>query len=97
MEVAGDFLNMRKGDEREVRYLGRHIRITQEGYEVEGDIKVVKKLSGELDMEGARGVGTAGVKMEVKADEDAKRLGERDHSQFRRAAAQCNYVWAEWM
>ena len=52
----------------------------------------MKKLLDEWDMEGARGVGTAGVKMEVKADEDAKRLGERDHAKFRRAAAQCNYI-----
>ena len=94
IEVTREFLGNRASDKQEVRFLGRFIRVTKDGYEIEGDVKVLRKLLEEWYMDEAKGVATSGVKAEARGDEEDEQmqLSEKDHRRFRRAAAQCNYL-----
>ena len=94
VEIAG----WEQGDRREICVLGRTIRTTQYGVELEGDDKHVEKLEEEWEMSHCNPVGTPYVKptsctpAEEGEVEGTTPLGPVETTLFRRAAARINYT-----
>ena len=83
------------GDARELQFLGRTIRLTQTGIELEGDDKHVELMEKEWDMVNCNAVATPYVKPVASvtgAQEEAKDMSSTDATLYRRAAARINYI-----
>ena len=96
------------GDDRELKFLGRVIRLTQTGIELEGDDKHVEIMEKEWEMTHCNPVATPYVKPVGTApgvsangapgveDDDspmeARDLSSADATLYRRAAARINYI-----
>jgi hypothetical protein len=87
-----------QGDNRELQFLGRVIRLTQTGIELEGDDKHVELMTKEWDMDYCNPVANpyvkpaTGVASITDAASEAKDLSSADATLYRRAAARINYV-----
>ena len=96
VEVTGDVLGIDAGEVRELKHLGRTLRLTNNGIEVEGDTKVMKSMLEEWDMVNASGVNTPGVRDEASnveaINEEANKVSKEEHVKYRRGAAKCNYI-----
>ena len=83
------------GDSREVGSLGRTIRLSNSGIELEGDDKHVRGFIEEWNMKEGRPVSTPYEKSS-KGDDDSSEerppMSPKDTTLFRRAAARMNYV-----
>ena len=72
-------------------FLGRVVRWTDSGLEVEGNQKVIRSLLEESEMHGCAGVSTPGVKAEP-SEEEAPDMEPRQATLYRRGAAKANYI-----
>ena len=87
-----------QGDNRELQFLGRVIRLTQTGIELEGDDKHVELMTKEGDMDYCNPVATpyakpATARGSVTAPpKEARDMTSADATCYRRAAARINYV-----
>jgi len=91
VQIAG----WQPGDAREVSFLGRTIRLSNTGIEIEGDDKHVKGLIEEWQMQECKPVSTPYDKSSNADDgSNAERppMSPKDTTLFRRAAARLNYV-----
>jgi len=81
------------GDGRELSFLGRTIRLSPSGIELEGDDRHVKGLIDEWDMKECSIVSTPYVKPHAHevSCEDRPPMAPKDATLFRRAAARINY------
>jgi len=90
VQIAG----WQPGDSRELSFLGRTIRLTNSGIELEGDDRHVEGLIEEWNMQECRPVGTPYEKS--KGDdylrEERLPMSPQDTTLFRRAVARINYV-----
>ena len=75
--------------------LNRIVRWTSQGIEFEADPRQVEKLLREIELEGASGAVTPGVKILAHPVEDEAGLPEREFTPFRALAARANYRAAE--
>ena len=94
VECKGEILGMGPGLSPSIKYLGRTIRLTLEGLEVEGDQKCVRQLLKETDLDGCKSVTTPGVKDDGKEDDDGPKMEPEGgpHKKIRRGAAQGNFI-----
>ena len=76
-------------------FLGRTIRLTEKGIEIEGDDKHTKVLIKEWNLEGGKGVDTPWSDDDVCLDEEREVLSKPEAKVFRRAAARINYMSLE--
>ena len=81
-----------KTDDKEVKILNRLVRWTEKGLEYEGDPRQVEHVVVDLGLEGAKVVGTAGVKADLAKHEADVPLDENRHTAYRAVAARCNFV-----
>ena len=90
VQVAG----WEAGDSRELSFLGRTIRLSASGIELEGDDKHVVGLIDEWDMKECSPVSTPYVKPPAHetSAEGRPPMSPKDATLFRRAAARINYV-----
>ena len=84
-----DKLNQLDEDHKEVTFLGRKIRWTEEGIEVEADPKHVDILLKEWEMEDCKACDTP-IGNEPEGSEEA--MEARQATVFRRAVARINYL-----
>ncbi len=82
-------------DLKEGRILNRIIRWTKHGIEYEADPRQAERLIVDLGLEGAKSVGTPGVKLTKEALAAEKALEEEKHTTFRGIAARGNYLAAD--
>ena len=82
-------------DAKEGRVLNRIIRWTSTGVEYEADPRQGEKLILDLGLEGAKSVGTPGVKLTKESLAVEKELEECKHTAFRGVAARGNYLAAD--
>jgi hypothetical protein len=95
-DLKGEILGNLSDEKPEISFLGRVIRITGEGIELESDPKHVKILLEEWKMEDAKSVSSPGTSeekanLEVKKMEE-ERLEDGESKTYRRAAARINYM-----
>jgi hypothetical protein len=95
-DLKCELLGKLKDEVSEVSFLGRMIRITNEGIEFEGDPKHSRILLDEWKMENSRSVsspGTADEKANLKVKKMEEALVDPEMCKpFRRAAARINYM-----
>ena len=75
--------------------LHRIVRWTPRGIEYEADPRQVEKLLREIELEGANGAVTPGVKLLGHLVEDEADLLESELTRFRALAARANYLAAD--
>ena len=81
------------GDQKELSFLGRTIKLGPDGVTMEGDDKHVQRLQEEWDMQTCSAVSTPYVKPAQAFVASASReLPSKEAALFRRAAARVNYV-----
>ena len=81
------------GDNKELSFLGRTIRLGPDGVTMEGDDKHVQRLQEEWDMQTCSVVSTPYVKPTQASGASAcKELPPKEATLFRRAAARVNYI-----
>ena len=95
-EIKGEMVGSRSGEVMETQFLGRTIKLTEEGYEYKSNDKHVKILLEEWDMGDSRALSCPGSSAE-KPDKEGKKEEERDldakeSTIYRRAAARINYM-----
>ena len=79
-------------DDRESKILNRGVRWTNEGFEHEADpCLAAAKLVRELTLDGARSVGTPGVKPRRLHHQEDRPIDVKLHSAYRAIAAMSNY------
>ena len=93
-ELKVQLAGWQSGDNRELSFLGRTIRLLPSGVELEGDDKHVKGLIEEWKMQECCSVSTPYEKPKGNDDPPEERLpmSSQDATLFRRAAARINYV-----
>ena len=82
-------------DAKEARVLNRVIRWTSSGIEYEADPRQAERLILDLGLDGAKSVGTAGVKPTKESIAADQPLPEGKHTAFRAVAARGNYLAAD--
>ena len=95
-DIKSETLGPGNGEVREVQFLGRIIKWTQEGYEYECDPKHAKIMLEEWNMQDSRSVTSPGTSVEKadvvnKRDEEVE-LDTNEATTYRRAAARINYM-----
>ena len=75
--------------------LNRIVRWTPRGIEYEADPRQVEKLLREIELEGANGAVTTGVKVLSHQVESENDLPEKEVTRFRALAAPANYLAAD--
>ena len=63
-EIKGDTIDTRPGEKTECEFLGRTIRVTEEGYEYEGNQKHARILLEEWGMDSSRSLSSPGCAQE---------------------------------
>ena len=79
-------------DDKEVKILNRLVRWTERGLEYEGDPRQVEQVVVDLGLEGAKTVGTPGVKADRTQHEADVPLEKSKHTAYRAVSARCNFV-----
>ena len=82
-------------DDKEVKILNRIVRWTASGVEYEADPRQIEKVVAALGLEGAKVIGTAGVKTDKAMLEKDGPLGKDKWPLYRAIAARCNYIAAD--
>ena len=81
------------GDQKELSFLGRTIKLGPDGVTMEGDDKHVQRLLEEWDMKSCSPVSTPYVNpIQTSVVTESKELPPKEATLFRRAAARVNYV-----
>ena len=75
--------------------LNRIVPWTPQGIEYQADPRQVEKLLREIELEGAKGTVTPGVKILAHQVEDEAGLPEREFTRFRALAVRTNYLAAD--
>ncbi len=83
------------GDDKRASVLNRVVRWTEEGLEYEADPRQAEQLVKDPRLEGAKGVGTPGVKLNKEQVLSDKVLGRDKETPFRAVAARANYLAAD--
>jgi hypothetical protein len=95
-EMKAEILGGRSDESKEINFLGRTIRQTADGIEMEGDPKHVKILLDEWDMSSSKTVSSPGADIEkanIREKQDEERgLEDKEATIYRRAAARLNYM-----
>ena len=81
-------------DAQEISTLNRIVR-SPRGIEYEADPRQVEKLLREIELEGANGAVTPGVKVLSHQVESENDLPEKEFARFRALAARANYLSAD--
>ena len=84
--TVGARLGPGKEDDHEVLVLSRVVRWTDRGLEYEADPRQVEKLLREIELEGANGAVTPGVKVLSHQVESENDLPEKEFTRFRALA-----------
>ncbi len=92
---VGPRLGPGPGDAKEARALNRVITWHEDRIEYEADPRQAEKLIAECGLNGAKSVGTPGVRVGFRELETDEPLPERLHTAFRGAAARGNYLAAD--
>ena len=79
-------------DEKEISMFHRIVLWTPRGIEYEADPRQVEKVLREIELEGANGAVTPGVKILAHQVEDEADLPELEFTRFRALAARTNYL-----
>ena len=82
-------------DDKEVKILNRIVRWTASGVEYEADPRQIERVVADLGLEGAKVIGTAGVKTDKAMLEKDGPLGKDKWTLYRAIAARCNYIAAD--
>ncbi len=82
-------------DGKELKVLNRLVRWCGDGLEYEADPRQAEKIIGDLDLEGAKTVGSPGVKITSDMSSKDEPLEEGKHTAFRSVAARGNYLAAD--
>ena len=82
-------------DDKEATVLNRVIRWTSAGLEYEADPRQVERLLAEVELEGANGASTPGVKTLEHQIAEERELPPSQHTRFRGWAARANYLAAD--
>ena len=82
-------------DGKEAKILNRIVRWTGEGIEYEADPRQGEKLIGALGLEGAKCLGTPGVKQTREMVDEDQPLERGKHTPFRAVAARGNFLSAD--
>jgi len=98
-ELKSDILGHGAGEVAEFSFLGRTIRTTVNGLDMEGDPKHAKILLEEWDMENSRSVTSPGAESEkanvVEKQDEEELIQGLESTIYRRAAARLNYMSAD--
>ena len=82
-------------DAKDISMFNRIVRWTPQGTEYEADPRQVEKLLKEIELEGANGAVTPGVKILAHQVEDETDRPDREFTRFRALAARANYLAAD--
>ncbi len=82
-------------DDKRASILNRVVRWTDAGLEYEADPRQAEKLVQDLKLEGAKGVGTPGAKLNKEQVLDDQKLEATKVTPFRAVAARANYLAAD--
>ncbi len=82
-------------DHKEARVLNRLVRWTDHGLEYEADPRQCEKLLRDVKLDGAKSVGSPGVKPSMEQIESDRPLPADKQSPFRAVAARANYLAAD--
>jgi len=93
--TVGGRLGPGPSDAKEISMLNRIVRWTPRGIEYEADPRQVEKLLREIELEGANGAVTPGVKVLSHQVESENDLPEKEFTRFRALAARANYLAAD--
>ncbi len=93
--TVGGRLGPGPNDAKEISMLNRIVRWTPRGIEYEADPGQVEKLLREIELEGANGAVTPGVKVLSHQVESETDLPEKEFTRFRALAARANYLTAD--
>jgi len=95
-EMKHETLGNGHDEKKEIDFLGRKIRMTDKGIEMEGDYKHVKILLDEWNMEGSKIVSSPGSELEkantTEKPSEEELLPASEATVYRRAAARLNYM-----
>ena len=90
---SGKFLGLDRGEHRELKFLGRTIRIGTRGIEWQGDSKHVGAFLSKVGLERGRPVDTPGVKHEDdQHGEDMTEMSKEEAKVYRGLAALANFM-----
>jgi hypothetical protein len=96
LEMKHETLGNGHDEKKEIDFLGRKIRMTDKGIEMEGDYKHVKILLDEWNMEGSKIVSSPGTELEkantTEKPSEEELLPASEATVYRRAAARLNYM-----
>ena len=82
-------------DGKELRVLNRIVRGSATGLEYEADPRLAEKVVCDLGLEGAKAVGSPGVKVNAEMSAKDTPLDSEKHTVFRGVAARGNYLAAD--
>jgi len=89
-------IGKRMGEEREGRVLNRLVRITEDGWEYEPDLRHAELIVKELQLEEANAVSTPGEdEKRWEEEENEEPLENEKATRFRKIAARANYLAAD--
>ena len=78
-----------------MKILNRIVRWNKSGLEYKADPRQIEHIIVDLGLEGAKTVGTAGVKLDAAKSREDQLLGWEKHTLHRAITARGNYVAAE--
>ena len=90
--TVGARLGPGEKDDHEGLVLNRVVRWTSTGLEYEADPRQAERLIDDLELDGANGVTTPGVKPLVHQLESEQPLSDKEHTPFRGSGARANYL-----
>ena len=90
-EIKGKILGRQAGDDKEIEYLGRTIKLTEGGLTYEAGAKHVRKALEEMQMSDCKALTSPGSKEETKGIEE-EALGKQESALYRRVGAILNYL-----
>jgi histone deacetylase 1/2 len=93
--TVGGRLGPGPSDAKEISMLNRIVRWTPRGIEYEADPRQVEKLLRDIELEGANGAVTPGVKVLSHQVESENDLPEKEFTRFRALAARANDLAAD--
>ena len=92
-EVKTTVIGNGEGEAKEGRVLNRVIRITEKGWEYEGDQRHGEIIVKSQNLDEAKEVGTPGEEARPwKAEEEEEKLPEKTAKEYRALAARANYI-----
>ena len=91
-EMKGEYFGPNPGEAKEVKFLGRTLRWTNEGIEVEGNRRHVEEIVSELGLSKGKPVTTPSSNAETPNEETERPLNNEERANYRSLAAKANYA-----